>query len=135
MRRALRSGPAHLPAALFALSLVVAGCGTTDHPPATDVPVAATDAPVAMDSGAVVDRPAITDVGVAIGAGPSPPLTVGPQTPPSSGRVDLEVWLTAGHYRSWHCEPAPHASRSPSPHGVNRICSNDLLSGSSGDGP
>ena len=27
----------------------------------------------------------------------------------------------------WHCEADSHAARSPSPHGINRICSNNLL--------
>lgn len=47
---------------------------------------------------------------------------------PPMGRVALEAWLKKGSYRSWHCEEELHASRSPSPHGFNRICSNDLLS-------
>jgi hypothetical protein len=40
----------------------------------------------------------------------------------------IEPWLSQGSYKSWHCEAAAHASRSPSPHGMNRICSNNLLS-------
>jgi hypothetical protein len=59
------------------------------------------------------------------------------QTPPM-GRVAVEAWLKKGSYRSWHCESEPHPFRPPSPHGVNRICSNDLLSaeaGGSGDFP
>lgn len=58
------------------------------------------------------------------------------QTPPVTGRADIENWLTAASYKSWHCEPAPHAARSPSPHGINRICSNTVLSGAgSGEYP
>lgn len=49
------------------------------------------------------------------------------QTPPM-GATAITAWLTQGHYRSWHCEMASHAARSPSPHETNRICSNDLLS-------
>jgi PPE-repeat protein len=48
------------------------------------------------------------------------------QTPPT-GRVDVETWLAQGIYKQWHCEDAVHAARSPSPHGFNRICSNDLI--------
>lgn len=49
------------------------------------------------------------------------------QTPPTSGRVDVESWLAAASYKTWTCEPAVHAARAPSPHGFNRICSNDLI--------
>ena len=51
-----------------------------------------------------------------------------PQTP-ARGSVDLPRWLTAGYYKSWHCEDAPHAGRPPSPHGTTRICNNDALHG------
>lgn len=54
-------------------------------------------------------------------------LQVGPEVPPQNA-TDLEAWLQEGHYKSWKCESAPHAARSPSPHGMNRICSNTLLS-------
>ena len=38
-------------------------------------------------------------------------------------------------YLDWACEPEVHASRSPSPHGFNRICSNDVLAAAAdGDG-
>lgn len=50
------------------------------------------------------------------------------QTPPTSGRSDIEAWLTAGSYKAWKGETAVHAARSPSPHGQNRIYSNSLLS-------
>lgn len=49
------------------------------------------------------------------------------QTPPT-GYTALEAWISEGHYLAWACEPAAHENRSPSPHGFNRICSNDLLS-------
>jgi cytochrome c553 len=51
------------------------------------------------------------------------------QTPPTSGRADIEQWLSAGSYKTWACEPTIHASRDPSPHGFNRICSNDVIAG------
>jgi hypothetical protein len=47
---------------------------------------------------------------------------------PPQGAAAVEAWLATGAYKSWQCEPAVHAARSPSPHGFNRICSNDLLS-------
>ncbi|WP_394848433.1 cytochrome P460 family protein [Pendulispora brunnea] len=40
----------------------------------------------------------------------------------------MESWLQSGAYKTWHCEGAIHASRAPSPHGFNRICSNDAIS-------
>jgi len=49
------------------------------------------------------------------------------QTPPTTGRTDMEAWLTAGSYKTWTAEAAIHESRSPSPHGFNRIYSNDLI--------
>jgi hypothetical protein len=48
------------------------------------------------------------------------------QTPPT-GRAAVEAWLGDGAYKSWAAEAAVHASRSPSPHGFNRIFSNDVL--------
>jgi hypothetical protein len=33
-----------------------------------------------------------------------------------------------GDYKKWKCEAAIHAARMPSPHGFNRICSNDAIS-------
>jgi hypothetical protein len=64
------------------------------------------------------------------------PTTVGdvvddPQLPPR-GSDDVMTWLEAGHYQSWACEPEAHPPRSPSAHGKNRICSNDLLAQASG---
>jgi hypothetical protein len=46
------------------------------------------------------------------------------ELPPTTGYQDLEVWLAQGYYKSWHCEASPHQARSPSPHGINRICNN-----------
>lgn len=51
------------------------------------------------------------------------------QAPPTTSAADVDAWLAQGFYTTWHCEPAPHAGRSPSPHGTNRICSNDAASG------
>lgn len=49
------------------------------------------------------------------------------QTPPTSGHADIEKWLGDAAYKTWACEPMVHAARSPSPHGFNRICSNDAI--------
>jgi hypothetical protein len=53
------------------------------------------------------------------------------QTPPTNAAA-LMSWLAAGSYESWHCESSVHEARSPSPHGFNRICSNDLISANAG---
>ena len=50
------------------------------------------------------------------------------QTPPTVGRIEAEAWLAKADYKGWTCEPSVHASREPSPHGFNRICSNELIS-------
>ena len=49
------------------------------------------------------------------------------QVPPTSGATAVEAWLQKGLYKSWHCEAKNHAARSPSPHGINRICNNAKL--------
>ena len=51
---------------------------------------------------------------------------------PPVGSTAVESWLATGAYKEWHCEPAVHAAREPSPHGFNRICSNDAISANAG---
>lgn len=63
---------------------------------------------------------------IAIGCGADAPGQTEDQTPPA-GRAAVEPWLADASYKTWAAEPAIHASRSPSPHGFNRIYSNDLL--------
>src|SRR5262245_32929758 len=53
------------------------------------------------------------------------------QTPPQGGSA-LEAWLAGGDYKKWKCESAAHEARSPSPHMINRICSNAVLSADAG---
>jgi hypothetical protein len=48
------------------------------------------------------------------------------QTPPQ-GHAAVESWLALGFYKAWAAEPAIHASRMPSPHGFDRVFSNDVL--------
>ncbi len=50
--------------------------------------------------------------------------------PATGATAEVRAWLAKGDYKTgtWKCEPAPHAARSPSPHGMNRICSNATLS-------
>jgi hypothetical protein len=43
------------------------------------------------------------------------------------GAAAVEAWLAKGEYEDWQCESEIHEARSPSPHGFNRICSNDLI--------
>jgi hypothetical protein len=47
---------------------------------------------------------------------------------PPQGAAAIEAWIAQGDYKRWHCESAPHAGRSPSVYGINRICSNDVIS-------
>ena len=56
-------------------------------------------------------------------------LTSDAQTPPQGGVATMKTWLATNDYKKWHCEAAEHASKEPSPHGFNRICSNDKLAG------
>lgn len=51
-----------------------------------------------------------------------------PSQKPPEGAAAVEAWLTSGDYKDWQCEPKIHEARSPSPHGFNRICSNDVIS-------
>src|SRR5882762_6298866 len=48
------------------------------------------------------------------------------QTPPTTNGTDVEAWLKKGDYKSWTCETAQHAQLKVSPHGFNRVCSNDI---------
>jgi hypothetical protein len=55
------------------------------------------------------------------------------QTPPTTNGADVEAWLETGQYKSWTCETAPHSQLKVSPHGFNRVCSNELATGFTGD--
>jgi hypothetical protein len=61
------------------------------------------------------------------------PSAAGSDQTPAMGVAMVKSWLSEGSYKSWTCEPAVHEARSPSPHGFNRICSNDILSAAAGD--
>jgi hypothetical protein len=56
------------------------------------------------------------------------PTAAGTDQMPAMGAAMVKEWLAAGSYKSWASEPAVHAARAPSPHGYNRIYSNDVLS-------
>jgi hypothetical protein len=47
------------------------------------------------------------------------------QTPPTTNGAAVEAWLEKGDYKSWTCETVAHAQLKVSPHGFNRVCSND----------
>lgn len=69
-------------------------------------------------------------------ARPSADAAASAQLPPIGTASELEQWLMAGTYKSWACEKDRHPPRAGSAHAANRICSNDLLSGSaSGEFP
>jgi len=72
-------------------------------------------------------------------SGSAPSAAVGGdlQTPPMGGPA-VEAWLREGAYKKWHCEAQVHGPRSPSLHGLARICTNDALAaavGSEGEWP
>lgn len=78
-------------------------------------------------------------VGCHMGAGTDPAHTpspgardmvytpIPPQMPPSGG-TEVEAWIARGYYLGWQCEATVHAGRAPTPHGFNRICSNNAIS-------
>lgn len=51
---------------------------------------------------------------------------------PPTGDAAVRAWLEQKHYAQWRCESAAHPSRNGSPHGMNRVCSNDALFGHAG---
>lgn len=58
-----------------------------------------------------------------------------PAENPPEGAADVENWINQGFYLAWHCEEAIHDQREPSPHGRNRICSNNALANASANAP
>ncbi|MDQ3334696.1 MAG: cytochrome P460 family protein [Myxococcota bacterium] len=54
--------------------------------------------------------------------------TASEQTPPM-GHDAIEAWLASApsNYKTWAAETTVHPSRDPSPHGFNRIYSNDII--------
>lgn len=49
------------------------------------------------------------------------------QVPPQ-GYAAIDPWLDAGEYTDWNCEATAGPATGVSPHGMRRICSNDLAS-------
>jgi hypothetical protein len=68
------------------------------------------------------------------GSGAVEGAEMGDADTPPTGADAVDAWLAEGHYLDWACEPEPHAARPPGAHGMNRICSNPLLS-EHADGP
>jgi hypothetical protein len=62
-----------------------------------------------------------------LGATNTAPLTSDDQTPPNTNGAAVETWLAAGSYKNWTCEMESHPQMKVSPHGQNKICSNDLI--------
>jgi hypothetical protein len=52
-----------------------------------------------------------------------------PQRPPR-GQAALEGWLAERHYKAWRCEASIFPPRLTGNHGRHRVCSNELLLGS-----
>lgn len=108
-------------------SLFVAACSSSSGTPTEN-----TDGGTPSDGGTQSDAATPWDPSGSA-APPNVPASDA-QTPPTNGAA-VRAWLQAGSYKTWHCESAPHASRDPSPHNMNRICSNDLASAfAAGDG-
>lgn len=62
-----------------------------------------------------------------------PPASKGTaQLPPTTNGGDVEVWLATAQYKQWNCETSSHPQIKVSPHGTNRVCSNDLITGYAG---
>jgi hypothetical protein len=69
------------------------------------------------------------------GGGGAPEAGTNSPAPPM-GASAIQSWLASGAYKSWHCEAAVHTARSPSPHNVDRVCSNDAIANNvTGTGP
>jgi len=70
----------------------------------------------------------------ACGSDSTDPATPGTaQLPPTTNGTDVETWLKAGSYKSWSCETVSHPQIKVSPHGENRICSNELIANFTGE--
>ncbi|RYZ02584.1 MAG: hypothetical protein EOO73_31035 [Myxococcales bacterium] len=83
---------------MCALGVLALGCGGDDSSSTSDAPAAEEPKSKAGDA----------------------------QTPPTTNGADVEEWLKKGDYKNWTCEKAEHPQIKVSPHGYNRVCSNDL---------
>ena len=64
---------------------------------------------------------------------PAAKMTAADLRAPPIGGAAVEAWLREGAYKGWHCEPAIHSARSPSLHGLSRICVNETLAETPGE--
>lgn len=97
-------------------SLALVGCGTAVTTTDSGVGAGCPAGCPAADAGCPAGCPAMDG-----GMGDA-------QTPPMGSDAVISAWLASGAYLAWKCETAGHAARSPSPHGINRICNNTKLS-------
>jgi hypothetical protein len=106
------------------LILSLAACG-----PATQNQSDSGPAPQPIDSG----TPASVDAGQPPGTPDSgqPTTTDDPQLPDTTSAATIDAWLAKGYYKTWKCEAEVQPRGSP--HGNNRICSNEALSKTTGD--
>jgi hypothetical protein len=111
----------------LAVSMIVAACSSDS----TDDMNSAAGA--AGTSAAGTGGTGGTEAGGSNAGGSSPGSE---QSPVMGTDADTKAWLDKGFYKKWKCEDASHDARSPSPHGKNRICSNDLsVSNGAGEYP
>ena len=109
-----------------ALALGMAGCGDSGQKDTATV----TGCPTAACPTSACPTTACPTTACPTGGCPTAacPTVAGDAQTPAQGYAAVTAWIEGGDYLDWTCEPAPHDPRSPSPHGPNRICSNDLLS-------
>jgi len=117
----------HATAVVAALSL--AGCSSSNT---NSTPTPGKDAGCPAEEAGCPAKEAGGPAKEAGGPAEEAPKNAGDKDLPATGSAaDTKAWLALGQYKTgtWKCEEAPHAARSPSPHGTNRICSNATLSG------
>ena len=50
------------------------------------------------------------------------------QEAPTGTQASIDAWIAKGEYKAWKCETAVRDGMSPSPHGKQKVCSNDKAS-------
>ncbi len=111
--------------------LTLAACGEDDTSPAGPGDGSSSSSSSSSSSGSTGDGGGggSSDGGAAEGG--SSGSLASPRT-----AADVEALITSGAYKAWKAEPAVHASRSPSPHGANRIyASPEIVANANGTAP
>ena len=130
-------GPRVPPSGLLALALAACGPNKATTAADTTATTSATETtPTEPATAATTGGPgsSTTDTTADPTATGDPTTTADPTAPdpenqtPPQGHDAIEAWLAEGHYKSWHCEPAPHDPLPVSPHGKQLVCANTLLS-------